>query len=203
MEYGTGAIMAVPAHDERDYEFCSSYGLPIRTVIVPEGTPAGSRSQRASPRDGGLRTLGGFRPLYRTHVGRGHRAYDPRRRGEGIRQRDGSISHQGLGNFAPTLLGHTHPHDLLRGVRNRAGAGKRLARGAAAERQADRAGALTAGGRAGICEYDLPQVRQTGAARDRYHGHVRGFLLVLLPLHRSQNRDGADQQRSGEVLVPG
>src|SRR5271157_993409 len=38
MEYGTGAIMAVPAHDERDYEFCSEYGLPIRTVIVPEGT---------------------------------------------------------------------------------------------------------------------------------------------------------------------
>ena len=38
MEYGTGAIMAVPAHDERDFEFCSAYRLPIRTVIVPEGT---------------------------------------------------------------------------------------------------------------------------------------------------------------------
>ena len=37
MEYGTGAIMAVPAHDERDYEFCTGYGLPVRTVIVPEG----------------------------------------------------------------------------------------------------------------------------------------------------------------------
>ncbi len=39
MDYGTGAVMAVPAHDERDFEFCSGYGLPIRTVIVPEGTP--------------------------------------------------------------------------------------------------------------------------------------------------------------------
>jgi leucyl-tRNA synthetase len=39
MDYGTGAVMAVPAHDDRDFEFCSSYGLPIRTVIVPEGTP--------------------------------------------------------------------------------------------------------------------------------------------------------------------
>ncbi len=39
MDYGTGAIMAVPAHDERDFEFCSAYGLPIRTVIVPEGSP--------------------------------------------------------------------------------------------------------------------------------------------------------------------
>jgi leucyl-tRNA synthetase len=37
MEYGTGAVMAVPAHDQRDFEFCSSYRLPIRTVIVPEG----------------------------------------------------------------------------------------------------------------------------------------------------------------------
>jgi leucyl-tRNA synthetase len=36
MEYGTGAVMAVPAHDQRDFEFCSEYGLPIRTVIVPE-----------------------------------------------------------------------------------------------------------------------------------------------------------------------
>ncbi len=29
MGYGTGAIMAVPAHDERDFEFCTKYGIPI------------------------------------------------------------------------------------------------------------------------------------------------------------------------------
>jgi len=40
MEYGTGAIMAVPAHDERDHAFAERYGLPIRTVIVSEeGAP--------------------------------------------------------------------------------------------------------------------------------------------------------------------
>jgi leucyl-tRNA synthetase len=33
MEYGTGAIMGVPAHDERDYEFAQKFGLPIRRVI--------------------------------------------------------------------------------------------------------------------------------------------------------------------------
>ena len=33
MEYGTGAIMAVPAHDPRDYEFARAFDLPIRRVI--------------------------------------------------------------------------------------------------------------------------------------------------------------------------
>jgi len=35
MEYGTGAIMAVPAHDQRDYEFATKYQIPIRQVIKP------------------------------------------------------------------------------------------------------------------------------------------------------------------------
>ena len=36
MEYGTGAIMSVPAHDQRDFDFAKKYGLPIRQVIAPE-----------------------------------------------------------------------------------------------------------------------------------------------------------------------
>ncbi len=37
MEYGTGAIMAVPAHDQRDFEFAKAHGLDIKVVIQPEG----------------------------------------------------------------------------------------------------------------------------------------------------------------------
>src|SRR5213076_1009793 len=36
-EYGTGAIMAVPAHDERDFEFARKYQLPIRVVVQSGG----------------------------------------------------------------------------------------------------------------------------------------------------------------------
>ncbi len=45
MGYGTGAIMAVPAHDERDFEFCRSYGIPVIPVIRPtDGTLADGES---------------------------------------------------------------------------------------------------------------------------------------------------------------
>ncbi len=36
MEYGTGAVMAVPAHDQRDFEFASRYNLPVKLVIKPD-----------------------------------------------------------------------------------------------------------------------------------------------------------------------
>ncbi|HEX9028055.1 MAG TPA: leucine--tRNA ligase, partial [Anaerolineales bacterium] len=39
MTYGTGAIMAVPAHDQRDFEFARKFGLEIRVVIQPEDLP--------------------------------------------------------------------------------------------------------------------------------------------------------------------
>src|SRR5438034_1444947 len=47
-EYGTGAIMAVPAHDQRDFEFARKYGLPIRLVVRSAETPATSAELTAA-----------------------------------------------------------------------------------------------------------------------------------------------------------
>jgi leucyl-tRNA synthetase len=56
MGYGTGAIMAVPAHDERDFEFCTKYGIPIRPVIRPGG--AGGFACQCFTEDGILQNSG-------------------------------------------------------------------------------------------------------------------------------------------------
>jgi leucyl-tRNA synthetase len=52
MEYGTGAIMAVPAHDERDYAFARAFELPVRRVIAPE--QALDTIEAAPGEDGGV-----------------------------------------------------------------------------------------------------------------------------------------------------
>jgi len=52
MDYGTGAIMSVPAHDERDYEFAKKYGLDIRVVIYPRreaDAPGGEPNEPVLP----------------------------------------------------------------------------------------------------------------------------------------------------------
>ncbi|CAN5718332.1 leucine--tRNA ligase [soil metagenome] len=61
MDYGTGAIMAVPAHDQRDFEFARTYGLEIRVVIQPPDTPIDADSMtEAYPHDGVMVNSGGF-----------------------------------------------------------------------------------------------------------------------------------------------
>jgi leucyl-tRNA synthetase len=51
-DYGTGAIMSVPAHDERDFEFAEKYGLPARRVIVPVAVTDGESALPYLAEDG-------------------------------------------------------------------------------------------------------------------------------------------------------
>ncbi|HUF37602.1 MAG TPA: leucine--tRNA ligase [Anaerolineales bacterium] len=61
MTYGTGAIMAVPAHDQRDFEFARRYGLAVQPVIQPEGVELdGATMTEAYPHAGVMVNSGPF-----------------------------------------------------------------------------------------------------------------------------------------------
>jgi leucyl-tRNA synthetase len=62
MDYGTGAIMSVPAHDQRDFEFAKAYGLQIR-VVVQSGGLESEKLTEAVPADGVLESSGAYSGL--------------------------------------------------------------------------------------------------------------------------------------------
>ncbi len=59
-EYGTGAVMGVPAHDQRDFEFARTHGLPVMQVIVPPGVEVEAPLHEAYLEDGRLIASGDF-----------------------------------------------------------------------------------------------------------------------------------------------
>lgn len=72
-EYGTGAVMAVPAHDERDFEFARKYGLPVTVVIQPEtggevGCLNGDTMEQAYVEPGRVVNSGEFTGLWSTEA---------------------------------------------------------------------------------------------------------------------------------------
>jgi leucyl-tRNA synthetase len=99
-EYGTGAVMAVPAHDERDFAFASKYGLPVRPVVRPDtgGIPDAGEMTAAVSNDGILMNSGPFDGVSSNEARRAITAEAERRGiGEGdvqYRLKDWGISRQ-------------------------------------------------------------------------------------------------------------
>ncbi|HEX7026493.1 MAG TPA: leucine--tRNA ligase [Gammaproteobacteria bacterium] len=63
IEYGSGAVMSVPAHDQRDYEFARQFGLPVKQVIFPRGDEQVDLEERAFTEKGVLQNSGAFSGL--------------------------------------------------------------------------------------------------------------------------------------------
>ncbi len=162
MGYGTGAIMAVPAHDQRDFEFCNKYGIALAPVIDPMSACAESLQGHSSS-DGRLRESGNYTGLCER---RSAPRDDGQSRSGGFRQGRGHVPHQGLGHLAPALLGHADPGDLLPEVRHGSGAGERSAGGSSAESSDRRQGPFAARKRARVHERQVSQVRRARAPRD-------------------------------------
>ncbi len=99
-EYGTGAVMAVPAHDQRDFEFARQYGLPIRVVVRPaDGPPAAVDAMTASVSNDGIIVHSGPWNGLTSDEARRRLTDDARRRGIGegtvqYRLKDWGISRQ-------------------------------------------------------------------------------------------------------------
>ena len=54
MEYGTGAVMGVPAHDQRDYMFARKYGMPVTVVIMPQGAELNAETMKEAYTENGV-----------------------------------------------------------------------------------------------------------------------------------------------------
>ena len=180
MSYGSGAVMSVPGHDQRDQEFASKYGLPIVQVIAT----AGERHYDAD--------LAG---LVRRQEGRTvnsaefdgldfESAFDAiadRLETQGKGKRTVNYPPARLGRLPPALLGRTHPHHQLRQLRRSAGAGEGPA-GGSAHRGGLRGCGLADQEHAGVLPDQLPRLRRRRHAGNRHFRHLHGILLVLRPL---------------------
>ena len=185
MEYGTGAIMAVPAHDERDYAFATKFDLPIRRVVAaPDGDDelpytGDGPIVNSHPDFDGLHNREALQQIvdWLDREGKGHRSVN-------YRLRDWLLSRQRYwGCPIPIVHCPTRRH-RRRCPRSELPVVLPDVRGLRAAR------ALAAGRRRGLGQHDLPALRRAGPARDRHDGHVRRLVLVLPALLRRPQRRG-------------
>ena len=169
LTYGTGIVMGVPAHDQRDFEFAKKYDLPIRVVVAPpdwdggeltesyvdEGTQASSGRFDGLPSDEGKESIADFIES------------------AGLGQQGRTVPDARLAHLAPAILGHAHTDRLLRRVRHRARSRERAAGAAPGGLRVPPDRRVSAGAARGVREHALPALRQSGQARDRHDGHVR------------------------------
>ncbi len=200
-DYGTGAIMAVPAHDQRDLDFARAYGLDVR-VVVDTGLPDPAETWIATPGDGKLVNSGPINGLPKAEA---IAAIVAILEEKGAGERGGQLPAAGLAGVQAALLGHADPDHPLPVLRRGAGAGRpapgRPARPARPGPGA--AGGVPAGRGRRLGERALPLLRRAGQAGHGHHGHLRGLLLVHVPVLLAQLCPGPFRPGRGAPLGAG
>jgi len=198
MEYGTGAIMAVPAHDERDFEFATKFGLPIPVVVEPPNDPNPQSPPQAAFTDYGVSVNSGPYSGLASADAIEKMAADADAAGFGkketiFRLRDWGVSRQRFwGTPIPIIY---CPNDGMVPVPD-----KDLPVVLPANPK------LTGEGQSPLArprfrQRQVSQVRRSRSPRNRHHGHLRRFLLVFLSLLRSAQRPGSLCQIQSRLLV--
>ncbi len=200
MEYGTGAIMAVPAHDERDFAFAERYALEIRQVVEPaEGSEAPAEGAfLAHTESERLVNSGDFSGM---PAPEGGRAIVEKLAGEGLartairyRLRDWLLSRQRYWG-APIPIVYCDECGIVPVPDEDLPVLLPDVDGVPAE------GAVAARRRRGLGADDVSALRRRGASGDRHDGHVRRLVLVLPALRRRAQRPGAVRPRARRLLA--
>ncbi len=200
-DYGTGAVMAVPTHDQRDFEFARKYNLALRVVIQPEGEsldPAvmneaftGEGIMVNSEQFDGMKSSEAKECIadYLEKKGVGRKTVN-------FRLRDWGISRQRYwGNPIPIIYCDVCgvvpvPEDDLPVV---------LPKDAVFSGEGGNPLAKVAR----LCECDMSFVRHYGASRDRYHGYLCPVVLVFPPVLLSRLCGRAPAQERVGILDAG
>ena len=119
LTYGTGIVMGVPAHDQRDFEFARKYDLPIKVVVAPDGWD-GAPIEEAYLEEGTQVALG---PVRRPAQRRREAAHRRLHRVAGLGQEGRAVPDARLAHLSAALLGHPDTGRLLRRLRHRTRSG--------------------------------------------------------------------------------